>query len=237
MVKENLYRALYYISLIVGILIYMGCKESSTVQPSGDNDSCGTGTNRSMIYTRPFTGNWPPYTYTLGSQRYFDFYIEIDSICTDKHVNIRFSATAVNVPGRPINFVGAIEWYILWERRESGEITINGEGNREWSAEIPSLGFKQQYGENPANCFMNIYVDFPTLGSLAQDSVFLRENVIIVDGSFDYHLHKFTTDNASISPKNYKNFPLAQNTNRKELFTNIPVESYRSNKKLVTLAL
>jgi hypothetical protein len=210
----------------------MGCGSNSTAPVTGNADSCGVAEVERLTRTSLSGGSFPEYTYTLGSERYYDFYIHADSICTDKHVSAQFEAEAYHNPDRPINFIAALEWYVLWEKRDSGAVNVIGD-RRHWFADIQNVGLKQQYGENAGQCYINIYAHFRSLGTDAQDSVYLVQNFLFCDAKFFYNYHKPSGSISSdIDPESYKNFPLAQNTNRKELFSNIPVAEVSSNKRV-----
>jgi hypothetical protein len=130
-----------------------------------------------------------PTTYTLASERYFNFYFEVDSICTDHHVTGIFTAQAKDTPGVPIKFTSAIEWSAFWEKTDTGSIVIHN-GQRDWDSKIEDLGLRVPFGDNAAKVFLNIYVHFPTRGSITQDTTFLRRNLTFVTFRFYYNFHK-----------------------------------------------
>lgn len=185
--KKSAYIFSVLIITVLAIITY-GCGNDTPVTPIGGNsDSCGSSTSLSHQF---IGGNFAiPPTYTLANMRYFNFFIHIDSICTDQHLNTGYVAFMVDTPTVPVNFRAAVEWSILYERVESGNLSIEN-GVREWSAEIHDVGFKTPFGERAADAYLNVYVYFPTLGSIQQDSAFLRRNIQGVNISAQYKLHR-----------------------------------------------
>lgn len=169
------------------LIVLSSCSDKGT-QPKNEVDSCGQSFTKTGAWIGPSFGGYVPDTYTLGNERYFNFYARVDSICTDNHISCGFRATANDVAGRPINFRAAVEWLIFFERSDTGSITL-GQGQRNWICTIPNVGLKQANGESAGSVFVNIYVHFPTLGSQADDSTFLSQNLLntLVSCEFKYH--------------------------------------------------
>ena len=181
---------LFFLSMFSLVLVFCSCGDDTTTAPpvTNNNDSCGSAgekheTYQSLNYTIPST-------YTLGSERYYNFFFGVDSICTDKHVTSSFYAVGYDTAGIPIRFSSAIEWQLLWERTDTGSTEHFATGIFEWNSTISDLGLKVPFGENAASVFANVYVHFPTLGSAALDSAFLRRKVRTVSIKFNYNYHK-----------------------------------------------
>ncbi len=225
--------ALFLIAVVASAVIFQSCSNTSPTAPVTNNsDSCGGLAYLQYQSSTPFTQHAFPDTYTLGSERFYNFYYKVDSICTDKHVSCDFVSAAVNVPARPIKFTAAIEWQAFWESRDTGSITLNG-NIRTWRASIHDLGLKVPFGEGAANVFVNIYVHFPTTGSAQQDSVFLITNLSYVDMTFNYAYHKprtITSDNL-INKDNFNKLEHVFGSKRSDIIE--PNDIYFNNRKAI----
>jgi hypothetical protein len=227
---------LFLITIVTSAVMFQSCSNTSPTAPvTNNNDSCGGLAYLQYQSSTPFTQRGFPETYTLGSERYYDFFYKIDSICTDKHVSCNFSAVAINVPARPIKFTAAIEWQVFWEERDTGAVTING-NVRGWSAKIEDLGLKVPFGEGAATVFANIYVHFPTLGSAQQDSVFLINNLSYVDMVFNYSYHKPSSAVSGLEQERYNGISYIFNDKRPSFDQSKFQDLFYDNSKAVIIS-
>lgn len=222
----------FLFTVVTSAIVFQSCGDTSPTAPVTDNnDSCGSLAYKQYQSSTPFTQQPFPSTYTLASERYYNFFFKVDSICTDKHVSCDFSAAAADVPGRPIKFTSAIEWQVFWEERDTGTVTLNG-NVRTWRANIHDLGLKVPFGEGAAAVFVNIYVHFPTLGSQQQDSVFLVSKLSYVDMVFNYAYHKprtVTSENL-INKDNYNRLEYVFSSKRSDI---IEAKDLFYNRKII----
>lgn len=230
---KTIFVVLFLIAAVTSAIVFQSCGNTSPTAPvTNNNDSCGGLAYLQYQSSTPFTQRGFPETYTLASERYYNFFYKVDSICTDKHVSCDFVSAAVNVPAHPIKFTAAIEWQAFWEERDTGSVTLNG-NVRTWRADIHDLGLKVPFGEGAANVFVNIYVHFPTLGSKQQDSVFLITNLSYVDMVFNYAYHKpgsITSENL-INKDNFNKLEYVFGTKGSHIIE--PNDFYYNNRKIL----
>lgn len=222
------------IILIISTLIFSSCGNENPQTPvTNNNDSCGSSTFQQRVMSSPFTQHGFPSTYTLGSQRFYNFFYLVDSICTDKHVNSSFTAAAINDTARPMKFSAAIEWQIFWEKVDTGRTTVSG-GVRNWSASINDLGLKVPFGETAAKVYVNVYVSFLSLGTQQQDSLYLLSKLSFANMQFEYNFHKppaSTSDNM-INKDNYQFISIVPEKNGTAPFYHEPMQIFK-NKNMI----
>ena len=221
------------IIFLISTLIFYSCGNENPQPPvSNNNDSCGSSTFQQKIMSTPFTQHGFPSTYTLGSQRFYNFFYLVDSICTDKHVNATFTAAAVNDTARPMKFSAAIEWQIFWEKVDTGSTTISG-GVRTWNASIHDLGLRVPFGETAAKVYVNVYVSFLSLGTQQQDSLYLISKLSFTNMQFEYNFHKPsapTSDNL-INGINPQFISIVSEKNDASILYHKPMQIYNDDKR------
>ena len=163
------------------------CGDDSPQQPANNVDSCGDGNRRIKEYVPSVMTGLPSSTVTNG-RRYYDFYLEYDSLCTDQHVSATLQGKKKE--GSDVRFVGKIEWAVFFERSDTGRYSAPSGGEITWLGEVKDVGLKQAFGEDPGQVFVNVYVDIPTQGSLQADSVYLCQNVTYAAWEFAFYWHK-----------------------------------------------
>ncbi len=239
MEKLKIKLIIFFVITFFSALVLQSCGESTTQPPVSNNaDSCGANNFRTRNFDGPLFGGYSPSTYTVGSERYYNFYLTVDSICTDKHITTSFAGRSKDTLGRKLKFEAAVEWQIFWEVKDTGFVNVNS-GIRDWQARIENLGLKVPFDENPALVFVNIYVHFPTFGSVLQDSVFLAGSLKGLQINIDYAYHKFPADdNNIITPANHNKMKLFNDNNEKYIMEkemrNI-VTPYRKSEKTIQL--
>lgn len=212
----------YFITFFALVLVLSSCSTDSPTAPpvTNNNDSCGSSQQKQATFVA--LDYAIPSTYMLASERYYNFFIFIDSICTDKHVTASFYASGYDTTGRQIRFSSAIEWQLLWEKTDTGATEHHSTGTFEWLSTIEDLGLKVPFGENAASVYSNIYVHFPTLGTAALDSAFLRRKVVTLIFNFNYSYHKPRTSRPE-SSIGLSSMPVIAN-GRREDFYEVPLQ-------------
>jgi hypothetical protein len=188
------------IPLLLQLFIFSSCGDETVTPVTNNADSCGSSVD-SNRFIDVFGLTRLPNNYMQGTNRVYNFYSHFDSICTDQHSVAAYTVTFVQ--GANIRCYGAVEWSILYQNIDSGSYVITPAGTK-WEGGN-SVGFKTPFGEFAADCYVNVYLRFPTLGSAQADSVYLVQNVHTVSYRFTYKLHKPSSSQTGnmISNKNY----------------------------------
>ncbi len=172
---------------VLTAIIFSSCGSDTTAPVTDNADSCGDGNRRIIEHIPSLMTRLPSSTVTNG-RRYYDFYLEYDSLCTDQHVSAKLQGKKRD--DTDVKFVGKIEWAVFFERSDTGRYLAPSGGYTTWLGEVNDVGLKQAFGEGPGQVFVNVYVDIPTQGSLQADSVYLCQNAIYVAWEFIFNWHK-----------------------------------------------
>ncbi len=115
------------------------------------------------------------YSYMDGTNRVFQWSQLVENVCTDEHVKIEARTALLDETTTGISARAGANWLFLWE--EQFELNKNGsdlKGNGQ-------AGLKQAFDKDAAWLVPKIEVYFPTKGSYAADTAFLKANVISIE--------------------------------------------------------
>lgn len=122
------------------------------------------------------------YSYVTGSERVFQWSQLVEEVCALEHVKHTFRVALLDETTTGIQARGRASWNFFFEddfpMTKSGS-DIKGSGE---------TGLKQSFGEEPGWYVPSIEVYFPTKGSYAADTAFLKQNVISVELQSKYRL-------------------------------------------------
>jgi hypothetical protein len=115
------------------------------------------------------------HNYMEGDNRVFQWSDTVENVCAEEHVKGTFRVALLDETTTGISARGRFSWQFLFE--EEVAMTRNGsdlKGNGE-------AGLRQAFGEDPGWFIPTLEVYFPTRGSFAADTSFLKANVISVE--------------------------------------------------------
>ncbi|MBK7523671.1 MAG: hypothetical protein IPL63_14980 [Saprospiraceae bacterium] len=120
------------------------------------------------------------YSYMNGSDRVFQWSQLVENVCPEEHVKVDCRVALLDETTTGINARGSVSWLFLFE--ENIPMTKNGsdlKGKGE-------AGLKQAFDTEPGWCVPTLEIYFPSKGSYAADTAFLKQNVISVELTANY---------------------------------------------------
>lgn len=115
------------------------------------------------------------HSYVDGQDRVFQWSQLVEEVCTDEHVKMESRVALLDETTTGINARSRGSWYFLFE--ENIPMTKSGSDFKGSG----SFGLKQAFDKDAAWFVPAVEVFFPTKGSYAADTAFLKQNVISVE--------------------------------------------------------
>lgn len=158
------------LTLLIGLLLITPFSSCSVISPF-----CGP-----RFQNNEFgTGITPAFDVLLnGGTRIYQRTFRVSNVCPDEHVTANFVVSKENINSSlllPVTIRGYIFYSFLFPNEEV--VLANNTREFEFGSGDVDAGLKQQFGDDPAEYFVVLQIEFPTTGSEAQDLNYVNETL------------------------------------------------------------
>lgn len=166
----------YNISIIsasVALLLFAGCGLFDD-----ENSPCGAKKTYDLYLLGSSivdTTKGVYYSYMENTNRVFQWSQIVENVCPEEHVSSDCRVALLDETTTGINARGRVSWLFLFE--DNITMTKNGSDLKGTG----STGLKQAFDTDPGWFIPILEIYFPTKGSYAADTAFLKQNVISVE--------------------------------------------------------